>query len=152
MKTSAWLAFLVSGLLLAPGGCAQRQGVTVKGSEVSRNGCTVDLRRVCEAFFNQKEFVVNGTAYDTRSFEQNSRRHEDVVLPFNYPNGDPIALVHCQYDAADHKVAEARLAEGPPIDDKAVEYIRSQGLCQEQSPDYDQKLNEAASRSPTMPQ
>jgi hypothetical protein len=42
-----------------------------------------------------------------------------------------LANVNCQLDTSTHAVTRADLANGPAIDDKAVRYVRSQGLCLE---------------------
>ena len=123
------LAVLVPAL-----GCsAQAPGVVETGSKISRNGCTVDLKQICRSLFDQSEFTVNGVQYDARRLEQNGPRHPDLLMNYRYPNGEPLAAVNCQLDMSTHAVTRADLANGPPIDDKAVEYVRSRGLCMEEA-------------------
>jgi hypothetical protein len=55
------------------------------------------------------------------------------VDKLRYPNGDPLAAVNCQLDMSTHAVTRADLASEPSLDDKAVEYVRSQGLCMEEA-------------------
>ena len=112
-------------------GCAgQPPGVVATGSNLSRNGCTVDLKQICKNFFDQPTFTLNGVQYDSQRLASSAPRHMDAVLPYNYPNGDLLAAVNCQLDTQTHRITRADLAVGPPIDDKAVEYVRSQELCQ----------------------
>jgi len=116
-------------------GCSARPptGVVNNGSKVSRNGCTVDLKQICRSVFGQPEFTVNGVQYDTRRLEQNGPRHPDLLMNYRYPNGEPLVAVNCQLDMSTHAVTRADLASGPPIDDKALDYVRSQGLCMEEA-------------------
>jgi hypothetical protein len=130
LRHVASLAAFVSAL-----GCGAQPpaGVVEAGSSISRNGCTMNLKQICRSLFNQSEFTVNGVQYDTRRLEQNSPRHPDLVMNYRYPNGDPLAAVNCQLDMSTHAVTRADLASEPPLDDKAVEYVRSQGLCMEEA-------------------
>jgi hypothetical protein len=127
-------AFLAA-LLFAGFGCGAQPPANVAepGSMISRSGCTMDLKQICRSLFNQPEFTVNGVQYDTRRLEQNGPRHPDLLMNYRYPNGEPLAAVNCQLDMSTHAVTRADLASGPPIDDKAVEYVRSQGLCREEA-------------------
>lgn len=132
-------------------GCAQQSGVTTNGTEVSRNGCSVDLKEICDALMGQMahtDFTVNQEKYDARSFEQNRPPHDDVLLSYNYPDGTLLASVRCQFDTVHHKITSATLASGPPIDDKAINYIRSQGFCGE-SLDDGSATNAAKPASPS---
>ena len=125
----ATLAALVAAL-----GCgAQPPGVVETGSKVTRNGCTVDLKQICHTLFDQPEFTVNGVQYDIRRLEQNGPRHPDLLMNYRYPNGEPLAALNCQLDMSTHAVTRADLAGGSSIDDKAVEYVRSLGLCLEEA-------------------
>jgi hypothetical protein len=134
----------VAALLMGLAACAnQPQGVTVSGSEVSRNGCSVNVKEVCEAFFSQNQIRINGEKTDRSMLEQNWRPHEDFVLPYNYPDGQLLATVSCQVDTKKRTVTQAHLLAGPPIDDKAIDYLRSQGFCGEQAPDYRKSMEQA---------
>ena len=132
MISTKWLVVVV---MLATIGCAEQ-----KTSVVRRGGCEVDLKKICSAYFSQPQFTLNGQEYDATRLEQNSRRHENIELPYKYPNGDLIATVECQVDTSNRTISYARLVGGPPIDEKAVAYVRSQGLCADQSPDYGKML------------
>ena len=122
-------------VLVTAHGCGARPlaGVVEGPSKVTRSGCTMNLNQICRSLFNQTEFTVNGVQYDARRLEQNGPRHPDLLMNYRYPNGEPLAAVNCQLDMSTHLVTRADLASGPPIDDKAVEYVRSQGLCLEEA-------------------
>jgi len=105
-------------------------------STISQSGCTVELKKVCQAFIDQPTFTINGIEYDARRLEHNSVSHTNVELPLNMPNGDLIGTAECQFDTQNRKVSYARLLAGPPITDVQVQYIKSRGWCAEQSPDY----------------
>ena len=128
LRHVATLAAFVSAL-----GCGAQPpaGVVETGSSVSRSGCTVDLKQICKNFFDQPTFTLNGVQYDSQRLASSGPRHMDAVLSYSYPNGDLLAAVNCQLDTQTHRITRADLAGGPPIDDKAVEYVRSQRLCLE---------------------
>jgi hypothetical protein len=66
-------------------------------------------KQICKTFFDQPTFTLNGVQYDSQRLQSEAPRHTDAALPDNYPNG----------------------ISGPPIDDKALQYVGSQGLCPE---------------------
>ena len=150
------LAVLGALMLLLSAGCgSQQSGVTMNGSQATRGDCTVDLKEICDSMMNQMthtDFKMNQENYDARSFEQNSPRHEDMIMSYNYPDGTLLASVRCQFDTVHHKVTSATLAGGPPIDDKAIDYIRNQGFCGDQSPDYNRGMSGAPNSSPSPSQ
>jgi len=80
---------------------------------------TVDLARVCRDFLNQQWIVIS-------KLPRQGRRLSTWVR-YNYPDGRPLATVYCEFDS--HTVTAASLGSEPPIDDRAVEFVRSQGLC-----------------------
>lgn len=125
IRHAATLAALISSI-----GCGAQPpaGVVETGSNVSRSGCTVDLKQICKNFFDQPTFMLNGVQYDSQRLASSAPRHMDAVLPYNYPNGTLLAAVNCQLDTQTHRITRADLAAGPPIDGKAVAYVRSQGL------------------------
>ena len=130
LRRVAALAVWVAAL-----GCGAQPpaGVVQTGTKVVRNGCTFNLKQMCRSLFNQPEFTVNGVQYDPRRLEQNGPRHPDLLMNYRYPNGEPLAAVNCQLDMSTRAVTRADLASKPPIDDKAVEYVRGQGLCLEEA-------------------
>ena len=110
-------------------------------SIISQSGCTVDLKKVCQAFIDQPTFTINGVEYDARRLEQNGVLHTNVELPFKMPNGDLIGTAECQFDTQNRRVSYARLLSGLPITDVEVQYVRSHGWCAEQSPDYGKAMS-----------
>ncbi|MBV8138361.1 MAG: hypothetical protein JO121_22440 [Deltaproteobacteria bacterium] len=117
------LALLVTiGCGAHPAGAAESSsGVTVSGNTVTRNGCTVDLARVCRDYLDQRWIVLSNLPRPGRYLR--------VQVPYNYPDGRPLATIYCEFDMSSHSVTRARLGSEPPIDDRAVEFVRSQGLC-----------------------
>ncbi|HTR60220.1 MAG TPA: hypothetical protein VMH37_00885, partial [Candidatus Binataceae bacterium] len=91
------LAVLGALMLLLSAGCgSQQSGVTMNGSQATRGDCTVDLKEICDSMMNQMthtDFKMNQENYDARSFEQNSPRHEDMIMSYNYPDGTLLASV-----------------------------------------------------------
>src|SRR5215472_9315162 len=102
-------ASVLAALLFAAFRCGAQPpaGVVETGSNVSRNGCTVDLKQICASIFNQPEIVVNGVKYDTHSLDQTGPRHVNMLMDYRYANGDPLAAVNCQFDMSTHKVTRA---------------------------------------------
>jgi hypothetical protein len=123
--------FAIIALLVALGCATGPSGITTSGTQVSRNGCAVDLKQICQNALSQPNLTINGVQYDQNRLEQLGQRHVDFVLPYNFPNGELLAALNCQLDTQTHKVTRASLASGPAIDEKAVDYVRSQGLCLE---------------------
>ena len=111
-------------------------GVTEPESKVSRNGCTVDPKQICQICprkLDQREFTlydnVGETKRDTHSLDQ-SERHLTILTDYRNPNGEPLALVLCRFDMRTHAVTRADLTNGRTrADDRAEGYVRIQGLC-----------------------
>ena len=131
-------AVVLAALLFAGFGCGAQPpaGVTEPESKVSRNGCTVDPKQVCQIclrMFDQREVAlydnVGETKLDTRSLDQ-SERHVTMLTDYRNPNGEPLALVLCRFDMRTHAVTRADLTNGRTrADDRAEGYVRIQGLC-----------------------
>jgi hypothetical protein len=117
----AVVALLVMIGPVAAGAAQSSSEVTATGNTVTRNGCTVDLARVCRDFLDQRWMIISNLP--------RQGRHLSVMVPYNYPDGRPLATVYCEFDMSSHTVTRASLGSEPPIDDRAVEYVRSQGLC-----------------------
>ena len=105
-------------------------------STISQSGCTVDLKKVCQAFINQPTFTINGVEYDARRLQANGVSHTNIELPFNMPSGDLIGTIECQFDTQNRRVSYARLLQGPPITGAEVQYVKGMGWCAEQGADY----------------
>ena len=122
--------------------CAVRQdNRNADRSTISQSGCTVDLKKVCQAFIDQPTFTLNGVEYDARRLQENGPSHSNIELPFNMPNGDLIGTAECQFDTQNRRVSYARLLQGPPITDVEVQYVKSRGWCAEQNPDYGKAMS-----------
>ena len=122
--------------------CGVRQGnPNADRAIISQSECTVDLKKVCQAFIDQPTFTLIGVEYDARRLEQNGVRHTNVELPFKMPNGSLIGTAECQFDTQKRRVSYARLLPGPPITGVEVQYVRSRGWCAEQSPDYGKAMS-----------
>ena len=124
-------------LLFAGFGCGAqpRAGVAETESKVSRNGCTVDPKQICQISLrklDQWEIALydNGVIKpDTHSLDQ-SEHPLTILTDYRYPNGDPPALVNCRFDMRTHAVTRADLTNGrTPADERAEGYVRIQGLC-----------------------
>ena len=129
-------AFLAA-LLFAGFGCGAQPpaGVTEPGSKVSRNGCTVDPKQICQICLrklDQREIALyeNGVIKrDTHNLDQ-SERHLTILTDHRNPSGEPLALVNCRFDMRTHTVTRADLTNGrTPADDRAEGYVRIHGLC-----------------------
>ena len=126
-----------AALLLVGFGCgAQPPAAVVEpGSKVSRNGCTVDPKQICQIclrIFDQREVALYDDGVikrDTHSLDQ-SERHLTILTDYRNPNGEPLALVNCRFDMRTHAVTRADLTNGrTPADERAEGYVRIQGLC-----------------------
>ena len=130
-------AFLAALLFVGFGCSAQPPAAVVEpGSKVSRNGCTVEPKQVCQIclrMLDQGEIAMYGDGvrkYDTRNLDQSGVRHLTTLVDYRYPNGEPLALVNCQFDMRTNTVTRADLTNGrTPADDRASGYVRIQGLC-----------------------
>lgn len=117
--------------------CGVRQdNPNADSSTISQSGCTVDLKKVCQALIDQPTFTLNGVEYNARRLEQNYVRHTPIEMTFKMPNGDLTRTAECQFDTLNRTVSYARLLPGPPITDVEVQYVKSHGWCAEQNPDY----------------
>lgn len=124
------------------GGCGgQQDNPNTDRSTISQGGCTVDLKKVCQAVIDQPTFTLNGVEYNAQRLQDNGVRHTNIELPFNLPTGEMIGTVECQFDTQNRKVSYARLLPGPPITDAEAQYVKSAGWCAEQSPDYKKEMS-----------
>jgi hypothetical protein len=135
------IALAVAVSLLAAACGVRQDNPNTDRSTISQSGCTVDLKKVCQAFIDQPTFTLNGVEYNAQRLEQNGVRHTNVELPFNMPNGNLIGTAECQFDTQNRRVSYARLLSGPPITDAEVQYVKSRGWCAEQSPDYEKSMS-----------
>jgi hypothetical protein len=123
--------YVLIGLAVLIAGCSTQNSAN---SSIAKFGdCTVDLRQICETFYRQPTFTLNGAETNAREVQENAPRHTQIWLPFTYPNGDLIANLECMMDTEKKTASYARLLSGPPITEKEVQYARSLGLCADQS-------------------
>jgi hypothetical protein len=108
----------------------------VATSVLQRDGCTIDLAKVCQSYIDQPQFTYNGEEYDWPRFQQNSVRHPDVEIWARYPDGSVVADVECHVDAQNRKINWARLLPNPPLTDKSWDFAKSKEWCQQDFPDY----------------
>lgn len=134
---------LILGLAILTG-CASSQP-SATNSAATFGDCTVDLRKICEAFVHQPTFIINGAQTNAVQLQQNYTRHTEILMPFSYPNGDLIANLECMIDTQNLTASYARLLPGPPITDKEVQYARSLGLCADKNGNVPAIENQQAS-------
>ena len=125
----------LAALLFAGLGCGAQPPAAViePGSKVSRNGCTVDPKQVCQICLRKLDqgeialYADGVTKYDTHNLDQSGVRHLTMLVDYRYPNGEPLALVNCQFDMRTHTVTQADLTNGrTPADDRAGGSVRVQ--------------------------
>ena len=120
----------------APKGQSSAATAQPSNSIVQHNGCTIDFVKVCQSFFDQPEFIINGDKFDWHRFQQSSSRHPDVEIVAPYPDSSVVVDIECNIDAQNRKIAWARVLPNPPLTDKAWTFAKSKRWCQEDSPDY----------------
>ena len=126
---------VLAALLFACFGCGAqpRAGVAETGSKVSRNGCTVDPKQICQISLrklDQREIALYDNCVIKRDTHSLGERPLTILTDYRYPNGDPLALVNCRFDMRTHAVTRADLTNGrTPADERAEGYVRIQGLC-----------------------
>ena len=108
----------------------------------------MDLREICQTFYDRPTVTVNGAETDARQIEQTHAPHTQIWMPFEYPNGDLIANVECMMDIQHRTVSYARLLPGPPITDKDIQYVRGLGLCFE-APGQEEKALKRLQENPS---
>lgn len=114
----------------------QQQTSSADRSTVSRNGCTIDLKKVCQGFIDQPNFVYQGVQYDWVSWSQNNPPHSELRIPVVLPSGESLGMVNCYIATQQRKVAQAQLMRGPEVSDKAIEEVKGKGWCAENNPNY----------------
>lgn len=114
----------------------QTSSASAKSYVVSRNGCTINLKKICQGFIDQPNFVYEGVQYDWNSWSQNNPAHSELRIPVNLPSGQSIGLVNCYISNQNRKAADANLIRNGEIPDQAVEEVKGKGWCEENNPDY----------------
>jgi len=80
---------------------------------ISKDGCTIDLKKICQAFINQPEFPLNGARTSWQRFVDNARPHEDVVLPAVALSPELPGSVECHIATHSRSATGAELLNGP---------------------------------------
>jgi hypothetical protein len=122
-----------------PGASGAQAAAQASGSTISSGGCTIDLVKVCQSFFNQPEFVLNGERYDWNRYSRLAHPHEDVTLPPEVVGDDLAASARCHITIQNRTVTSAEMARSGNAE-KMVERLKSEGFCSENSPDYDKVM------------
>jgi hypothetical protein len=122
-------------------GVAQPTASPASGSSVlSTNGCTVDLKKVCQAFIDQPEFPVNGQIVTWQALTENVYSSPEIDLPAGVMGPEFSGDARCRLNTQTRTVAGANLASGGPPIDKTMEFFKKNGWCEESSPDYDKLM------------
>jgi hypothetical protein len=131
-------AAVLAALLFSGFGCGAQPPaeVTEPESKVSRNGCAVDPKQVCQIglrMFDQREVALDNIGEpkpDTHSLDQERGPHRlKVLMDYRNPNGEPLALVNCEFDMRTRAITRADFKTPTKRDlDRSV-YLRIQGLC-----------------------
>ncbi len=156
--------FVLAGMLAACSGqqatsstggssSAQPQVSAVSNSSIlSRDGCTVDLKQLGQAYIDQPTFYISSGGsgveqYDKHRLEQNTRAHETFIwdVPEHPGSPNPIAAIQLTI-AAGKTVSSASLLPDPPVTDKTIAFLKENGLCQEQHPDYAKLMPELTTK------
>ncbi len=103
---------------------------------VSRNGCTINLKKVCQGFIDQPTFVYQDVQYDWNSWTQNNPAHSELRIPITLPSGESLGMVNCYISNQNRKATNANLFRGGAISDKAIDEVKGRGWCEENNPDY----------------
>lgn len=114
--------------------------VKINGSRVSARGCTIDLKKFCEAEIEQEEFLYDGAKYNWQMFAQNFPPHTYIYYTLTMRDGSPAATAECYIATQQRRVLSARLMPRPPVTGAAVEFAKAIGACEEQNPDYSKIL------------
>lgn len=109
-------------------------------SILKQDGCTVDLKKICEAFIDQPEFPLNGARYTWERLANNSPPHTEIELPASVLGNNAEGTARCQVTIHTRKVTDARLLRGEPSIAKTMEYFKQSGWCEEASPNYDKLI------------
>jgi len=149
MKTMRKMAYLL--FLVALGGCAQNNSGPASTSAASapvglestgQGACTMDIKKLCEAYFGRSDFLVNGTAYNAQRLQQNGRAHENVDLHLRFADGSPMTAIECQIETQHQAITYAHFVSGSAFDDRAQAYAKAQGFC-DPSADYAKLLTDS---------
>jgi hypothetical protein len=109
-------------------GCA----ATDPPPQIAKDGCTVDLKKVCQYLVDQPGFSVDGPgALSTpgRTLNNSPMQHVVVNIPFHGSS----ALLRCKFDTREThapRAIEANFEPGPMPEEANFKRMREAGLCQ----------------------
>jgi hypothetical protein len=116
---------LLIGALLA--GCATAD----PPAQISKNGCTVDPKKVCQYLVDQPGFTIDQGSTGQHGWTLNNSPMQHVVVHIPFRGSG--ALLRCKFDTADThapRAIEANFEPGPIPDESNLERLREKGLCQ----------------------
>jgi len=99
--------------------CAPQQP---RSDEIVVSGCRVNIKQVCEVFFDQPNAQLSPFHLDGQSMER-APEYIDVLLP------SKLLILECGYDTRLRSVTYATLGRQRPLIDAQIEYIRKAGFC-----------------------
>ena len=99
--------------------CAPQQP---RSYEVVVSGCRVNIKQVCQVFFDQPDAQLSSFHLDAQSMER-APEHIAVLLP------SQLLILGCAYDTRLKTVTDASLGGQRPLDDARIIYVRKAGFC-----------------------
>jgi hypothetical protein len=122
-----------------------------KVSIVSRNGCTFDLMKLCQAGIERPEIVVNSGTTNWTQLTQNAQPHIHLYFFLILPNHDDGGTVNCYIAVQQRQTISAELLPDKPMSDEALNYVKSLNGCEEQQPNYTNTANEFDKNQNSLP-
>jgi hypothetical protein len=104
--------------------CASCSPLGQRSSEIIVPGCHVDLKQICQVFFDQPDRYLAFYHLDSQSLQRAPSQIE-VFFP-----GAP-ALVWCTFDTRKRRVVDAFLGQEQPLTHAQIEDARAKGFCTE---------------------
>jgi hypothetical protein len=120
-------------------------------SIVSRNGCTFDLMKLCQAGIERPEIVVNSGTTNWAQFAQNAQPHIHLYFFLILPNHADGGTVDCYIATQHRQTISAELLPDKPMSDEALNYVKSLNGCEEQQPNYTNTANEFDKNQNSLP-
>jgi hypothetical protein len=114
------LLALIGALVVT--GCA-----TADPPLISKDGCTVDLRKVCQYLLDNNRIVSSGdgVTLDKQRMQNMSVRHVEVTMR-SYGG----AQLRCVVDSQTARATDGHISDGPQLNDADAAWARSKELCQ----------------------
>jgi len=94
--------------------------------------CNVNAKAICQAMRNSNP-VMDGTgiSYDNAGTEQNGvGRTSTFYSQYNLQSGNPV-MVECYINTHTRAVVYAKSSLGKPLSAEDVDFLRSQGMCEQ---------------------